>query len=94
MHSKARSTAVSWRKLLQEGLTKKDLKAIAKGDVDHKALTQLAIDYADAIMQADADVNPEIIQYAEKSGKPFLRFTTEEERIPRLAAFYEQLLKK
>ena len=45
-------------------------------------------------MQADADVDPEIIQYAEKSGKPFLRFTTEEERIPRLAAFYEQLLKK
>ena len=81
-------------KLLQEGLTKKDLKAIAKGEVDHKALTRLAIDYADAIMQADADVDPELIQYAEKSGKPFLKFTTEEERTPRLVAFYEELLKK
>lgn len=81
-------------KLLQEGLTKKDLKAITKGEVDHKALTRLAIDYADAIMQADADVDSELIQYAEKSGKPFLKFTTEEERTPRLVAFYEELLKK
>lgn len=80
-------------KLMQEGLTKKDLKALTKGDADHKALTRLAIDYADAVVQAEAEVDAEMLEYAEKSGKPLLKFTSAEERPQQLVEFYEQLLK-
>ena len=56
------------------------------------ALNKLAIDYADAIMQVTDDIDPEILDYAVKSGKPFLSYTPQEERKEAQLEFYRDLL--
>lgn len=79
-------------KLRQEKITDPDIKALLDAPADHAALTRLAIDHADAIMQADPDVDPALLDYARNSGKPLLEFTSEEDRVAALANFYDQLL--
>ena len=72
--------------------TADDLAAIAGGPVDYVALNKLAIDYSDAIMQITEDVDPEILDYAVKSGKPFLPFTPQEARKESHINFYRSLI--
>ena len=80
-------------KLLLEGFSKEDIAAIADKPVDWIALNKLAIDHADAIAQSSADIDPELLDYIEKSGKPFLPFseTDTPDRTDRFAAFYASL---
>lgn len=71
-----------------------DIAELASPDnLDINALHRIAIRYADAIVQADEAADPQIIEAAKASGKPFLPFN------PDLAAFaddmnamYQQLL--
>lgn len=60
-------------KLKLAGIADDALSALADG-VDFAALNRLAIDHADAIVQAVDDVDPALIEYAKASGKPFLPF--------------------
>ncbi len=62
-------------KLKMDGFTDKDLKAFKGIDqIDTTALHRIAIDYADAIVQASENISPEITAYAQASGKPFLPY--------------------
>ena len=63
-------------KLVHQGFSADDLKVLIDGDgkVDYVKLNKLAIDYADAICQATEQVNPEVLEYAKASGKPFLPY--------------------
>ncbi len=79
-------------KLGMNEFTADDLAAIAGGPVDYVALNKLAIDYSDAIMQITEDVDPEILDYAVKSGKPFLPFTPQEARKESHINFYRSLI--
>lgn len=79
-------------KLLQEKLSDKDLASLADGEVDFKKLEKLAIDNADAIVQADGEVDPEILAYAKASGKPMLEYDEASPVTERIADFYKQLL--
>lgn len=71
-----------------------DIAELASADsLDINALHRIAIRYADAIVQADEATDPQIIEAAVASGKPFLPFNSD------LAAFaddmntmYQQLL--
>ena len=62
-------------KLGMEGFTAEQLKALTdgEGNVDYVKLNKIAIDYADGIVESSEDVDPEVLAYAEASGKPFLR---------------------
>jgi starch synthase len=45
-----------------------------KDDFDFEELGKLAIDYSDGIIEADKEVNAELLKYAEDAQKPVLRF--------------------
>lgn len=80
-------------KLLLEGFSKEDIASIADKPVDWIALNKLAIDYSDAVAQSSPDIDPELLDYIEKSGKPFLPFseTDTADRANRFAEFYKSL---
>ncbi len=61
-------------KLLMMGIPAEAIKALTDGKADYISINKLAIDHSDAIVQATADVDPEILAYAKASGKPFLEF--------------------
>ncbi|MDE6309243.1 MAG: glycogen/starch synthase [Muribaculaceae bacterium] len=81
-------------KLMMDNLLAEDLKALTEsGDgVDYEALTRLAIDHADAIVQASDNVSDSILQYAKASGKPMLHHTGDEDYADAYAEFYRSLL--
>lgn len=74
-------------KLLLKGVDKKDLENL-QAPYDYLQLSKLAIDYSDAIIQQVADVDPEVLEYAKQSGKPFLAFTSDEEMPKACSEFY------
>lgn len=80
-------------KLRQEGFTDGDLKSIidSEGKIDYKTLNKVAIDFADAIIQSTENIDPEILDYARASGKPFLPFPNEETSVDEYYQFYQSL---
>lgn len=70
-----------------------DLKLIDMENVDFIALNKLAIDYADAIVQSSETVPEEILDYAIRSGKPFLNYNPDTAAFTAdYQTFYSQLL--
>lgn len=84
-------------KLTMSQFEAEDIASVTGKPVDTKALTKLAIDYADALVQSSPEVDSEIIEYAASSGKPFLRYNNELESeadmVPNIIDFYQQLIK-
>lgn len=78
-------------KLKLDGFAEKRLEQLSGGSVDHKTLSRLAIDHADAIIQASEDVDPELIEYAKASGKPFMAYPGEEDYLTSYLDFYKSI---
>lgn len=78
-------------KLKMDGFTAKDLKSITGSPVDYVALSKLAIDYADAVVQSSPNADPELVEYARQSGKPFLPYQSDENPAAAYAEFYNSL---
>ncbi len=81
-------------KLMMDDLTADDLAALsaATDGVDYDALTRLAIDHADAIVQATDHVSDAILEYAKASGKPLLEYPGDDDYADAYAEFYRSLL--
>ena len=62
-----------------------------KEDFDFNELAKFAIDYSDGIIEADKDVNPDLLSYAENKDIPLLRYPGEESLGEQHNAFYEKL---
>ncbi len=74
-------------------LSETDLAAIADAPVDYNALNRLAMDYADAIVEASENVDPALVEYAKATGKPYLPYSSEENiLLDSYAEFYNSLL--
>ena len=56
-----------------KGVAKKDLAGVPS-PVDFVALSKLAIDYSDGVVQQSEHVNEEVLAYARQCGKPFLEY--------------------
>lgn len=56
-----------------------------------KELHQLAIQYADAVIQASPDVAPELIKMARDTGKPFMAYPGEDDYVNKYLDFYRSL---
>ncbi len=81
-------------KLLMEDVTKRDIKTLGTAPVDVLTLNKLALQYADALVQASADVPEELMEAARATGKPLFEYIEGEEepaRMQRLADFYASL---
>lgn len=78
-------------KLAQEGFSPEQLASLGDTPVDWIKLNKLAIDHADAIVQSVPDMDPELIEYARASGKPFLEYPGEENFVDAYYEFYKSL---
>ncbi|MCH5220205.1 MAG: glycogen/starch synthase [Muribaculaceae bacterium] len=80
------------QKLRNDGFDDALLKAVIETPADFKALNKLAIDHADAVVQSVPEVDPELIEYARNSGKPFMPFPTDKEFKEAYIEFFHSLL--
>lgn len=78
-------------KLKMDNFTDSQIAALGSDAVNATALNKLAIDYADAIVQATGDVDPELIEYAKASGKPFLPYNPDRDQNQAYFDFYQTL---
>lgn len=60
-------------KLKMDGAHDEDMKLLKK-DTSFTALSKLAIDFSDGIIQGSDNINPELMDYITKSDKPFLTY--------------------
>ena len=77
-------------KLKMEGVPDKDLKYYK--EVSHVNMIKNAIDYADALVFGSDKINPELVDYAVKSGKPLLPWQGHEDYIEAYNNFYDEIL--
>lgn len=80
------------KKISLQGITKTDLKPYQNRD--YLSLMKGAIDHSDAIIQGSETINPELLEYARKSGKPFLDYPGAEkgEFVGPINEFYDKIL--
>ncbi|MBE6304779.1 MAG: glycogen synthase [Bacteroidales bacterium] len=82
-----------YKQLRTDGISDRSLASIKNKEINHIALNRLAIDHADAIIATDESVNPELLEYAEKSGKPFIKIPGNlDENGSALVDFYDSIL--
>lgn len=79
-------------KILIDGVEKSHLNSICNSSVDHTALSKLAIDFSDGVIQARPEVNPIIMEYAEEKKKKVLAYQPEDDYVDSYINFYESLL--
>ncbi len=83
-----------FKKLKEQGFSDEQLAAISKdGDtgIDLVKLNKLAIDASDAIIESTEGIDPEIVEYAKASGKPFLPYSGQESAPADYHKFYQSL---
>jgi starch synthase len=77
-----------------DGISKDDLKTVEE-KADFEALSKLAVDFSDGIIQGSASIHPEVKKYAQEVKKvPFLEYHPEETYIEAINNFYDQILSK
>ncbi|MBR6283656.1 MAG: glycogen/starch synthase [Muribaculaceae bacterium] len=78
-------------KICQDGIPPACVEAINNRPVDHLALTQLALNHSDAVIQCSPNVKPEVLQLVQNAGLPFLPYDENDTNINRYGDFYESL---
>lgn len=78
-------------KLKFDGIPDSDIADIAGKAASALDLAKLAIANCDGIIQYDPDVDPQIINLAKNSGKPFLPFQPDSDIVKATAEFYKTL---
>ena len=78
-------------KLKQEGFSDQDLAALGQNPVTWIDLQKIAIDFSDGIVQSSESVDPEVLEYIKKSGKPFLPFPGADDYVDAYLEFYKSL---
>ncbi|MDD4516000.1 glycogen/starch synthase [Massilibacteroides sp.] len=79
-------------KLKMDGAKDNDLKGLKDG-TDFVALTKLAIDFSDGIIQGSEEINPEVSEYiASKTDTPFLSYKTEDVYMDAFNEFYDLVM--
>jgi len=79
-------------KLLFENLEKEDVASLKASNIT--TLHKFAIDHSDAIVQASADIDKEILEYIKSSEKPFMEYPGAEDYIDAYQDFYEQFIEE
>jgi starch synthase len=77
-------------KLLFEKLEESDVSAIHTPNINN--VHKFAIDYADAIVQASADMDKDVFSHIKSTGKPFMPYPGSENYIDAYQDFYEQFI--
>ncbi len=78
------------KKILLEGMSAKDVATVKMPT--HTNVNKLAFEYSDGIIFNSPEVDCELIEFAEKSGKPVISYSNQEEYINDYAVFFDQIL--
>ena len=78
-------------KMKQDKMTDRDM-LIIKNSTDYVSLTNLAIRYADGVIQGSPKINQAVYEYIEKENKLFLPFQTEDTYLDEYNEFYNKVL--
>lgn len=81
-------------KLLMSEFSEEDISVLGNEPVDFIKLNELAMDYADAVIQVTEDVDPALIEYAVSTGKPFLKYDASDDRSEQYTQFYRSLMEE
>ncbi len=79
------------KKIKFDGFKESDLKVFETPD--YNSLMKLAIKYADGIIKASPEINPELEQFAKAQKKPILEYQGEEEYFDAYNEFYDKIAK-
>jgi starch synthase len=79
-------------KLLFENLEESDVASLKASNI--RNLHKFAIDYSDAVVEASADMDKEVLEYIKSSEKPFMEYPGAEDYIDAYQDFYEQFIKE
>lgn len=80
------------KKMMIDGVSNTDVRALNGFPVGYEELMRLAIDNADAIVYTTPNINQRVQNYAETSGKPILKYP--EDDVAKYLEFYNSLLDK
>ena len=78
------------QKIKMNGIPDEVLKYYEKAN--YVSLMKGAVDYADAFIVSEENVNPEVLEYAQASGKPILEYPGEEDYFDAYNQFYDQII--
>ena len=78
-------------KLKADGVPARDIKKFASLEADTNLFHRLAIDYAHAVVVQDPEISPEMMEYIQASGKPFIVAENPENITADYAAFFKSL---
>jgi len=79
-------------KLLFENLEESDVASLKASNITN--LHKFAIDHSDAVVQASAYIDKEVLEYIKSSKKPFMEYPGAEDYIDAYQDFYEQFIKE
>lgn len=78
------------KKMIIDGVTENEQEIVENPTFE--SLTKLAIEMSDGVIQGSETANSNLINYAKKSGKPFLGFHNSETYIDAYSEFYDKIL--
>ncbi len=78
------------RKIKTNGIPDKVLKYYEKAN--YVSIMKSAVDYADAFIISEENVNPELLEYVQASGKPILEYQKQEDYFDAYNQFYDQII--
>ncbi len=79
------------KQLLLEGINDDDLSSIQGKDISYEALSKLAIDFSDGVIQATENVDKTLIDYAQKKKVKVLDYVGQEDYAKEYVDFYDTL---
>ena len=75
-----------------EGIEKKHVAQVKDKVIDYVALTKLALDYSDAVIQSSPEVNKEVLDYVATKKMKFLPYQPAEDYADAYVQFYDSLM--
>jgi starch synthase len=79
-------------RLMLEGIENKDVEQVKDQTIDYAALSKLAIDYSDGVIQSSEVVNQELLDYVTQKEMKFLPFQSKDDYADAFIEFYDSLI--
>lgn len=78
------------KKILTENIKSKDVEVVK--EPSHINVSKLAFNFADGIIFNNKEIDPNLQEYAQKSGKPILEYSNQEEYIDNYSDFFDKII--
>lgn len=78
------------KKILTENIKSKDVEVVK--EPSHVNVSKLAFNFADGIIFNNKEIDPNLQEYAQKSGKPILEYSNQEEYIDNYSDFFDKII--